>query len=259
MTTDKHCRVCSVPLTVGENWLACNAKCRNYVCLMCENETRRRRHAADTEVREQKREYKRANATAISEYQRKYRQNNAAALSERKREYRQANATALTERKREYYKANAHAIREKAHKYQKANAHTISKRRKAHPEMGRSHHAIRRARRVNAQAPSTSVERAAVRAIYSDARLAEQFTGTRMATDHQHPISKGGSSLAGNLQVIPWAMNASKHAKAHADALTQVNGYRAWTEGPPTFEQVSYRVHMHGTGKGLATLLSNHT
>jgi hypothetical protein len=114
------------------------------------------------------------------------------------------------------------------------------------PEKKLAHKAARRAREVAAGTPQTPSERAAVRDVYRKACLAEGFTGTRMAVDHRQPVVLGGSSLAENLQHLPAAINASKHARTHEEALVSVPGYREWCEGPPTFEQRALSVRLGG-------------
>ena len=74
--------------------------------------------------------------------------------------------------------------------------------------------------------------------------------GQPFHVDHRQPIARGGSSLADNLQAIPASMNLAKHDLSHEEALERVPGYRAWCEGPATYDQVTYRTQMHGNGAG---------
>jgi hypothetical protein len=136
-------------------------------------------------------------------------------------------------------------------KYQDLNPErVIASRRKwrdRNPDVLRSQKSRRRAHERSLLAASTPQERADVRNIYSMARLAEQFTGTVMHVDHRQPIALGGSSLAENLQHLPARINLAKRDLSHEEALERVEKYAAWVNGPPTYEQVAYRVQLFGS------------
>lgn len=203
----RPCRECAAPLVIGSNWTVGREKARDYTCRPC--------------VAEQRRGYRKKNAAAISEQKRVYYQANTTTIAEQQRDYRAQNADAI----REYRAQNAAAIAEQGRKWREAN-----------PGVQRAIKATRRARKRSSATPTTPQERREVHAIYTDARLAEQFTGTTFHVDHRQPIALGGSSLADNLQHLPTRMNLAKHDMSHAAALERVDGYREWTEGPPTFE-----------------------
>jgi hypothetical protein len=67
-----------------------------------------------------------------------------------------------------------------------------------------------------------------------------QFTGLEFHVDHRHPVAPGGSSLASSLQLLPGALNLRKGDLPYDDALATVEGYAAWVNSQPTYEQVSH-------------------
>jgi hypothetical protein len=115
--------------------------------------------------------------------------------------------------------------------------------------------ANRRARVRKLASATTPEERDAVREIYATAALVSQFMdGQPFHVDHRQPIARGGSSLADNLQHLPASMNLAKHDLSHEEALERVPGYREWTDGPPTFHQVTWRTFHKWKGSINATV-----
>lgn len=105
---------------------------------------------------------------------------------ESSRRYRQTNLEAVRERDREYRRKHRQAHPEIVSKRQRENDRRWSR---AHPDKVRARCATQRARKRFALDPSANKE--AIAALHAEARIAEAFTGVRMAVDHQTPLARG--------------------------------------------------------------------
>lgn len=145
--------------------------------------------------------------------------------------------------------------RARARAYHAANLEASRKRCRTwaakHPDKINGYTARRRARKRNASVGLTAVEFEQIAEIYRIAQLATGFaiSANRRPhhVDHIQALAAGGFHRADNLQVLPEALNTRKHTRTHAELLEGDPEYRAWIEGKPTFEQVSYIVQRYGT------------
>lgn len=123
------------------------------------------------------------------------------------------------------------------------NSAQCSAHQKARPDLYRAKDARRRALKRSCESSSCPTERDGIAYLHHLAKLASEFTGQPFHVDHITPLSRGGSDTLDNLQILPGGLNCAKNALDHLEALQRIEGYREWTLGRPTFEQVSVVVH----------------
>lgn len=179
--------------------------------------------------KEYMRKYRQENAEAYKEYQRKWQrkwyQENKEAVKERNRKWREENKEADKERKRKRYQENKEAEKERSSKYRKENAEarkeTMRNWQRKNLDKCRALTAKRKASKLQ-RTPYwlTEDEHWLIKEAYTLAKLREKATGIKWHVDHLVPLRGeivSGLHVPWNFQVIPEAVNISKHNKWNWD------------------------------------------